>query len=278
MLYLGDAAELILSVESDSISAVISDPPYPEVDREYGRQTEDDWFEMMKIVVTESKRVLVENGSAVFVLQPNSKKVGSLRGWLWKFLAWCHSEWNIVQDVWWWNPAAMPSVHCQRRYGLMRPSIKMCVWLGNSDCYRCQENVLWQQSDGIKAVDREKRALQNRPSGYTVRDGRMATTAAERGGTTPFNLIPVSNTNSSTSGGAKGHGAATPYQLCEWWVRYICPQGGIVLDPFCGSGTVARAAFKNGCGFLGFEKFPKYYEMAMKDLTELYNQLRNADK
>ena len=35
-----------------------------------------------------------------------------------------------------------------------------------------------------------------------------------------------------------------------------------VLDPFMGSGTVALSAVKNGCDYIGFEKFQKYIKMA----------------
>ena len=35
----------------------------------------------------------------------------------------------------------------------------------------------------------------------------------ERGGVTPFNVLPLPNTNSTDSGGTCSHGAATPYPL-----------------------------------------------------------------
>jgi hypothetical protein len=52
-----------------------------------------------------------------------------MRPWLFEFMAkWCR-EWNMVQDAWWWNHTTAPTVHCQRKYGLMRPSLKACVWV-----------------------------------------------------------------------------------------------------------------------------------------------------
>lgn len=34
---------------------------------------------------------------------------------------------NLVQDVYWWAIDAMPLAGTDRRYGLMRQSVKMCV-------------------------------------------------------------------------------------------------------------------------------------------------------
>lgn len=259
-----DCTAVLSTLPAASFDTVISDPPYPEIDRDYGRMTEADWFAMMKTVVRECRRVLKPEGSAVFILQSNSEKVGRSRVWLWEFMAWAGREWNIVQDAWWWNPTAPPTVHCSRINGLMRPSVKAAVWLGNPECYRCQEKVLWRESDANAATSRSERALHYLPGGLAMRTGRCAAAADERGGVTPFNLTPIPNADSSSSGGANGHGAATPMELCDWWTRYIVPPGGKVLDPFCGSGTVGIAALRHGGSFLGIEKEEKYVATAQR--------------
>lgn len=258
----GDCRDLLPEVPDGSVDAVITDPPYAEVDRPYGRVTESDWHTLMQFVVRECRRALRPSGSMAIVLQPNSERVGRMRTWLWDFLAWAGREWNVVQDFYWWNHAAAPTVHCRREYGLMRPSVKYVVWLGEPDCYRCQDDVLWGQSDASKAQGAGDRALRRRPSGQSVRAGRMNATAAERGGSTPFNLLPIANTNSRTSGGAMGHGAATPKDLCDWWVRYITRPGALVLNPFGGSGTLAASCRDLGRRFLGFERDETYAGMA----------------
>ena len=43
----------------------------------------------------------------------------------------------------------------------------------------------------------------------------------------------------------------------------------LVVDPFSGSGTVAASAVKNGCDYIGFEKFQAYVDMANKRLASL---------
>ncbi len=268
----GLAVPFLAAIPSASVDAVITDPPYPEIDRPYGRMTEADWHVLMRGVVAECRRILKPSGSAVFILQPNSERVGRMRPWLWEFMAWTAREWNQIQDVWWWNPATPPTVHCHRTRGLMRPSVKAAVWLGDSHCYRDQGAVLWSQSDANAAVNREDRALRVHPSGLSIRPGRAAQAAIDRGGVTPFNLLPFSNTNSSDSAGSEDHGAGTPRELAAWWTRYICPPGGHVVDPFVGSGTMGIAAVQHGATFAGNDKEAAYVEIATRRIRQAARQ------
>ena len=252
----GDCLEVLPTIPDQSVDAVITDPPYPEIKRAYGKMSVPDWWDMMMVVCKETRRILKPMGSAVFILQPNSEHVGQVRGWLWEFMAWVCREWNMVQDVWWWKHTTLPTVHCHRTRGLMRPSVKSMAWCGPPHCYRDQDSVLWGESEGNRVANLEDRMLQYKPSGISMRNGRCSAAAKERGGVTPFNLLPLANTNSQSGAGAHGHGAGTPLKLADWWTRYICPPGGVVADWFMGSATMGVAAIQNGCDFIGIEKFP----------------------
>ena len=263
-LYHGDCLTEIKKIASGSVDCVITDPPYPMIKRDYGMMTEAEWMTMMQSLVPEVRRVLKPTGSAVFILQPNSKKLGSMRLWLWEFMVWVGKEWNIVQDAYWWNITAMTEAHSiQGR--LMRPSLKYVVWCGPSDCYRNQDAVLWTESDANKQMRLSGRAtkiIQKRPSGQRMQEQRAHASAARRGGVLPFNVLPMGNGRSVDSAGAHGHGAGTPFEVADWWTRYICPPHGTVLDPFMGSGTMGLAALKNDCDFVGIEKLEKYYHLS----------------
>jgi DNA modification methylase len=267
----GDSRDVLPTIPDASVDAVICDPPYPEIDRDYGRMTEAEWFVMMDVIVPECRRVLKPTGSAVFILQPNSERVGRMRTWLWHFMAKWGDEWNMVQDAWWWNTAALPTVHCHRDRGLMRPSLKVAVWLGAEDCWRNQSAVLWEMHEQTKIADIEDRALRYRPSGFSMRNGRLSAAAQDRGGSTPFNVLPMGHDAAKVSGRVGEHGASTPLALCDWWVRYITPPGGLVLDPFCGSGTTGIAAVRRGCRYIGVEKMPKYHAVAVARIAEAQN-------
>lgn len=58
------------------------------------------------------------------------------------------------------------------------------------------------------------------------------------------------------------HPTVKPIALMEWLVRLVTPPGGVVLDPFVGSGTTGIAAVRHGFGFIGIEREPEYYDIA----------------
>lgn len=254
----GDCTVKMKDIPDQSIDCIITDPPYPEIKRDYGKWNEADWHTMMNAVVKESKRVLKPKGSAVFILQPNYDKVGKMRLWLWEFLVRTAKDWNLIQNVYWWNHAAMPSAGCDRETGLMRASVKYLLWFGEPDCYRNQDAILWEPSHWTKAMNLEDRATRNHyPSGVSWNPGRIAGTVQERGGATPFNLIPLSNTNSSSSEHF-GHGASTPLKLSEWLIKYLTKENDVILDPFAGVAGIGIVAKELKRDYIGIEKYPDY--------------------
>lgn len=274
-LYHGDCLDVLPTLAPASLDCVVTDPPYAEIDRAYGRLTEAAWTTLLHQTTRELQRVLKPAGSAMLVLQPNSKHLGEMRPWVWDFLAWCCREWNVVQDAYWWNIAAIPTTHCARSHGLLRPSLKYCIWLGAPDCYRNQDAVLREPSAATRSTDLADRILRRFPSGHAVRRGRIAATAIERGGTTPFNVLPIANSNNRTGAGSCRHGASTPVTLAAWWVRYLCPPGGVVCDPFSGSGSIGVAALAEGRRYVGIERDGNYYDAAR---TRIADALARAER
>ena len=259
----GDCRTELKKLKDQSVDLILTDPPYPEIDREYGRLTENEWHDMMKTVVIEGRRILKPTGSMVIILQANFEKLGQMRLWLWEFVAWAGREWNLVEDVYWWNFGTMPTFSSSRKYGLLRPSVKMCVWLGPPDCYRSQDNVLWLPCDENFAQTKSGAALRTNRSGHQYRMARITETVEQRGGSTPFNLIPITGNGSADSD--NDHPATTPYDVAAWWCKYLLPQDGVLLDCFAGSGTMLAAGLDFGASkVIGIEKQRKYLKIAEK--------------
>jgi hypothetical protein len=274
-LHHGDCRDVLPALPAGSFDVVLADPPYPEVDRPYGKLSEAEWWDLMRAVVPEVRRLLKPKGSAVFVLQPNSERAGRMRTWLWDFLAWVGREWGVVQDAYCWNYTALPTGGACRK-GLCRSSVKACVWCGPPDCYRDQDAVLLEESPSNKG--KRKRApwkpdvtvhSKGHRRVHRTNEHRVADAAERRGGATPFNLLPLPCGDRWHSGGVHGHTGATPVGLCDWWLRYLCPPGGAVLDPFAGSGTVGLAALRQGRTFVGVDKEAAYVAIARKRLAEV---------
>ncbi|MBS1892630.1 MAG: site-specific DNA-methyltransferase [Actinobacteria bacterium] len=58
------------------------------------------------------------------------------------------------------------------------------------------------------------------------------------------------------------HPSVKPIELMRWLVRLGCPSGGLLLDPFMGSGTTGIAAVFEGRRFCGIEREADYLEIA----------------
>lgn len=65
------------------------------------------------------------------------------------------------------------------------------------------------------------------------------------------------------------HPTVKPINLMAWLVRLITPPGGIVLDPFAGSGSTCVAARREGFFFIGIELELEYVEIARKRVGEI---------
>ena len=58
------------------------------------------------------------------------------------------------------------------------------------------------------------------------------------------------------------HPTVKPQELMKYLCRLVTPKGGIVLDPFMGSGSTGMAAKDEGFDFIGIEKEEEYFEIA----------------
>ena len=66
--------------------------------------------------------------------------------------------------------------------------------------------------------------------------------------------------NTDTKG--NNHPTVKPTDLMAYLCRLVTPPGGIVLDPFMGSGSTGKAAMREGFRFTGIEMDPDYFEIA----------------
>jgi site-specific DNA-methyltransferase (adenine-specific) len=60
----------------------------------------------------------------------------------------------------------------------------------------------------------------------------------------------------------------------RWLVRLVTREGGLVLDPFMGSGTTGIAAHKEGCRFMGIEENEDYLNIAKARIAKEREQMR----
>jgi DNA modification methylase len=58
------------------------------------------------------------------------------------------------------------------------------------------------------------------------------------------------------------HPTVKPTDLMAYLIRLVTPKGGVVLDPFMGSGSTGKAAVREGMNFIGIEREEEYMEIA----------------
>lgn len=73
--------------------------------------------------------------------------------------------------------------------------------------------------------------------------------------------------NSSNDSGS-WHPAQKPEGLMRKLILSAVPEGGTVIDPFCGSGTTLRAAKDCGRKAIGIERLDKYCDIAARRLSQ----------
>lgn len=65
----------------------------------------------------------------------------------------------------------------------------------------------------------------------------------------------------------EAHFAPYPADLCKIPILATCPPGGLVLDPFCGTGTTLYAARHLGRKSIGIDVSRKYLQLALRRVT-----------
>lgn len=70
------------------------------------------------------------------------------------------------------------------------------------------------------------------------------------------------------------HPTVKPVDLMAWLVRLVTPVGGVVLDPFAGSGTTGEAAWREGCRAVLIEREQRFVD----DITRRMALLSGSDR
>jgi len=68
------------------------------------------------------------------------------------------------------------------------------------------------------------------------------------------------------------HPTVKPLALMRYLCRLVTPSGGVVLDPFLGSGSTAIAAIKEWFACVGIERELKYFDIACERIENAYCQ------
>jgi site-specific DNA-methyltransferase (adenine-specific) len=71
-----------------------------------------------------------------------------------------------------------------------------------------------------------------------------------------------SNAFNSARSRKNNHPTVKPTDLMQWLCRLVTPAGGVILDPFMGSGSTGKAAMLEGFRFVGIEREAPFFAIA----------------
>jgi site-specific DNA-methyltransferase (adenine-specific) len=229
-----DAIEALSELEAESVHCIVTDPPYGETSLRWDNAS-NGWISAVR-------RVLRRDGSMwVF---------GSIRS----LMSCDWNGWNFAQDVVWEKHNGSNSfadrfrrVH-EHAAQFYRSDAK---W---RDVYK---QPLFTHDATARAVRRKKRPPQWGEIGESVY-------VSHDGGPRLMRSVMFCR---SMHGKAE-HPTQKPIEIISPLIEYSCPPGGIVCDPFLGSGTSALAAqlLKRAC--IGIEIDAGYVAIANRRLSE----------
>ena len=299
-IYNDDCLEILRNMSDESVDCCITSPPYWGL-RDYGikeqyglEKTPEEYVAKMVEVFREVKRVLKKEGTCWLNLGDSyngggrggigcdnaSLKQSTNRGTLtmpevikdprlkpkdlvgipWRVaFALQQDGWYLRQDIIWAKPNPMPESVTDR----CTKSHEYIFLLAKSSKYYFDNEAI---KEPTKGNEHDKRA----------RIGRKRFPTALINGIRSTGYYPMANKRSvwtiTTKPFKEAHFATFPEDLIVPMVLAGCPKGGLVLDPFIGSGTTLVVAAKLDRGGIGIELNPKYVEMAEKRIKVIVNQ------
>lgn len=261
----GDSGQWLPVLPEGSVDLWFTSPPYADA-RAYSRIHPGRYVEWFLPFGKSMLAATKQTGWLVVNIKNRVAKSGPLRGQRHPYvyqlvLALQQQGWRWLETYIWAKPNAVPG-----RYG---PRAKdsfeyVYAFAKGLEPYFDLDAVRVPYRTGSGEIERRKLdTLGRRNTGAGF--GRDRTRTYLRGGADPGNVVSVPQTYNQHRG-AGGHTAAMPEGLAEFFIRACSPPGGVVLDPFAGSGTTAVVARCLGRRAGGLEIHQEYVTAAHRRL------------
>jgi len=272
----GDALDILKLMDAGSAATIVTSPPYFG-QRDYGVQkqlgsedTPEAYIERLVSIFSEARKVLSDSGT--LWLNIGDKYIdGALAGIPWRVaLALKATGWILRSDIIWHKPNAMP--HSVKT----RPTTdheyiflfsKSGDYYYDVDAIR-EPHVTFSADSKMKGGRNHFGKRGSTPEtgknggNQNLHDARWDQAFHEMGrNKRTVWSVPLGKYR-------EAHFAVFPEKLIEPCILAGSPKGGVVLDPFFGSGTTGLVAVTNGRKFMGIDLNKEYCEMAARRLAE----------
>lgn len=246
-----DCVEGMKQLPDNSIDLVVTSPPYDEI-RTYNGFDYD-----LHATGKELYRILKDGGVAVMVIQDQTRNFGKTLTSFRTIVDWCE---NIGFKLF--------ECLIYRKYGAEG------AWWNKRFRVDHEYMPVFLKGERPQYFNKEPLKIPSKWGGKTLTGGATRLTSGKTLKARPIKINPMKCRGTVWDYlmcGDKNplkskHPATFPDQLPIDFIQCFCPEGGIVLDPFMGSGTTAVAAVKLNRNFIGFEISKEYCEIAEKRL------------
>ena len=302
-LYHGDSLDILRQLPDASVDCCVTSPPYFGL-RDYGEEGQygleaspAEYVETMRAVFGEVRRVLADDGTLWLNLGDSyvSKPPGNVKGV--SDATGLHG--GRTSDAYRDRLAAgHGSKSDTTKFGLREKNLIGVPWRValalQDDGWILRSDVIWWKASGMpeSITDRPSRRhehvflLAKAPRYWfdldPIREPHAETTVAAASRKRIPYAAPGQRPNTKTRGmhesGAnpgdvwsvatqpfsEAHFAVMPLTLAERCVTTACKPGGVVLDPFSGSGTTGLAAAKHGRKYVGIDLNADYLDLSLR--------------
>jgi site-specific DNA-methyltransferase (adenine-specific) len=125
---------------------------------------------------------------------------------------------------------------------------------------------LLDEQSGVSKSSPDSRK-EKKATGEMFGTGKL-TNHSDKGGASRFFYQAKVSKQERNMSGKCSHPTLKPIQLMSYLCKLITPSGGIILDPFAGSGSTGIAALLNDFRFIGMEKEQEYFDIMEKRVND----------
>lgn len=314
-IILGDAQEILLQIENNSIDLVLTDPPYflDKMDNNWKHQTVStitDYCHVVKSLPPGMKFSKEQGGNLYeWYLQISKQLYRVLKpcGFFFSFssprlyhrmVSAVDDAGFLIRDCFIWlytqnQPKAMSLNHFidkldwdkkskeelkEKLDGWKTPQIKSCfepIMMAQKKCEKTFLENMLKYNIGLVNT--------NVKIGDNMFPSNVVTTESIERNMDKCFLLP--KPNKKEKGDFNIHKTVKPLAICEYIIKLTTfSKSAVVLDPFVGSGTTAVASKKLGRKFIGIDTNPEYVKIALKRLENIekdkakYNESKKVTK
>jgi len=290
----GDCIESLKTLDDESVNCCVTSPPYWGL-RDYGEsdqlgleETPEEYVANMVKVFSEVKRVLTKDGTiwlnlgdsyagnrsrtssgragmgkereGIYSRSGDGLKSKDLVGIPWRVAFALQADgWYLRQDIIWHKPNPMPESvtdRCTKSHEYIFLLSKSSKYYYDHEAVKekCSEATIERFKQDIQSQTGSDRVpFKNNGNIKAVGDGELR----NKRSVWTVNTQPYS----------EAHFATYPTKLIRPCIKAGCPKGGVVLDPFGGSGTTAEVANELHRDAILCELNPEYCKLINKRLS-----------